>query len=254
VLERPSPLTDVVGERPELLRALDILYALNERSLAISFLAAAGEELDDVSVLTALGDLAEQHRDARGMLRLGKAALSRGLPLENYAFPTVGVPRYTPVGPPIEGALLLAIIRQESRFDPKALSSAHAMGLMQVTPTAGRNVCKRFGCRYDGKRLRNDSSYNLQVGAAEVGALLEDYGGSHILALAAYNAGRSRVQEWIKTFGDPRDPKADPIDWVERIPITETRNYVQRVMENMQVYRARLGTLALFGRRSPEQE
>ena len=112
---------------------------------------------------------------------------------------------------------------------------------MQVTPPAGRNACKRFRCRYDGRRLRNDSSYNLQVGAAEVGGLLEDYGSSHILALAAYNAGRSRVQEWIRAFGDPRDPKVDPIDWVERIPFMETRNYVQRVMENMQVYRARFG-------------
>ena len=243
-LAPPAPLTDAVGERPELLRALDVLYALNERSLAISFLAAVGEELNDVSMLTALGDLAERRQDPRGMLHLGKAALSRGLPLGNYAFPTVGVPRYTPVGPRIEGALLLAIIRQESRFDPTALSSAHAIGLMQVTPPAGRNACKRFRCRYDGRRLRNDSSYNLQVGAAEVGGLLEDYGSSHILALAAYNAGRSRVQEWIRAFGDPRDPTVDPVDWVERIPIMETRNYVQRVMENMQVYRARLGTNA----------
>jgi soluble lytic murein transglycosylase len=175
------------------------------------------------------------------MLHLGKAALKRGLALEYYAFPTVGVPPYTPIGPRIDPALLFAIIRQESRFDPSALSHAHAMGLMQVTPTAGRDACKRFGCRYDGARLRNDRAYNVQVGAAEIGGLIEDYGGNHILAFAAYNAGRSRVQEWIKTFGNPRDPKVDPIDWVERIPITETRNYVQRVMENLEVYRARLG-------------
>ena len=115
---------------------------------------------------------------------------------------------------------------------------------MQVTPTAGRDACKRFRCRYDGKRLKDDPPYNLQIGAAEIGGLLEEYGGNHILAFAAYNAGRGRAQEWIKTFGDPRDPKVDPVDWVERIPIMETRNYVQRVMENMQIYRARLGTNA----------
>jgi soluble lytic murein transglycosylase len=237
-------LRDRGGARPELVRALDILYALNERALVISFMAGIGHRLDDVGMLTALGDLAEQHQDPRGMLHLGKAALARGLPLEYHAFPTVGVPRYSPIGPRIDIALLFAIMRQESTFNPADRSAANAVGLMQVTPSAGRDTCKRFGCKYDFKRLKDDSPYNLQVGAAELGAVLEEYGGSHILAFAAYNAGRGRVQEWIKTFGDPRDPKVDPVDWVERIPFMETRNYVQRVMENMQVYRARFGTNA----------
>jgi soluble lytic murein transglycosylase len=239
----PAP-PDAGGERPELVRALDILYALHERSLAISFLASLGCEIDDAGMLAAVGDLAEQHQDARGMLHLGKAALARGLSLESVAFPTVGVPQYSPIGPRIDTALLFAIIRQESSFDPADLSAAQAMGLMQVTPSAGRDTCKRFGCKYDVKRLKNDSPYNLQVGAAELGGVLEEYGGNHILAFAAYNAGRGRVQEWIKTFGDPRDPKVDPVDWVERIPIMETRNYVQRVMENMHVYRVRFGKSA----------
>ena len=111
------------------------------------------------------------------------------------------------------------------------------MGLMQVTPEAGRDTCKRFSCTYDVKRLRTDSHYNLQVGAAEVAGVLQDYRGNQLLAFAAYNAGRGRVQEWIARYGDPRDPKVDPVDWVERIPFMETRNYVQRVMENFQVYR-----------------
>ena len=115
------------------------------------------------------------------------------------------------------------------------------MGLMQVTPAAGRDTCKRFGCSYDVKRLKNDSHYNLQIGAAELGGVMQDYRGNYILAFAAYNAGRGRVQEWIAAFGDPRDPKVDAVDWVERIPFQETRNYVQRVMENMQVYRVRFG-------------
>jgi soluble lytic murein transglycosylase len=115
------------------------------------------------------------------------------------------------------------------------------MGLMQVTPTAGRDTCKRFGCTFDVKRLKNDMPYNLQLGAAELGGVMQDYRGNYMLAFAAYNAGRGRVDEWIKRFGDPRDPKVDPIDWVERIPFMETRNYVQRVMENMQVYRTRFG-------------
>jgi peptidoglycan lytic transglycosylase len=224
-------------ERLDLVRAVEILYALDERSLVIPLMADVGDKLDDVGALSALGELAERHQDARGMLQLGKAALARGLPLDYYAFPTVGVPRYSPVGPAIDSALLFAIIRQESAFNPADLSSANAMGLMQVTPIAARDTCKRFSCTYDVKRLKNDTLYNLQVGAAEFGGLMQDYRGNYILAFAAYNAGRGRVREWIERFGDPRDPKVDPVDWVERIPFMETRNYVQRVMENMQVYR-----------------
>jgi soluble lytic murein transglycosylase len=232
-------------ERLELVRALEILYALNERSLVIPLMADVGDKLDDVGALSALGDLAERHQDARGMLQLGKAALARGLPLDYFAFPTVGVPRYSPIGPAIDSAMLFAIIRQESAFNPADLSSANAMGLMQVTPIAARDTCKRFSCTYDVKRLKNDTPYNLQVGAAELGGALQDYRGNYILAFAAYNAGRGRVREWIERFGDPREPKVDPVDWVERIPFMESRNYVQRVMENLQVYRT------LFGGNAP---
>jgi len=239
----PPPATPDKGEagRLELVRALEILYALNERPLAIALMAGAGEAVDDAGTLSALGELAEQYHDARGMLHMGKAALGRGLPLDHYAFPTVGVPSYSPIGPGIDNALLFAIIRQESMFDPADWSHAHAMGLMQVTPAAGKYACKRYSCTYDVKRLRTDSPYNLQIGAAELAGLLQDYRGNHILTFAGYNAGPGRVQEWIARFGDPRDPKVDPIDWVERIPFMETRNYVQRVMENLQVYRTRFG-------------
>jgi soluble lytic murein transglycosylase len=243
----PPPSTEeqrTSVERLELVRALEILYALNERSLVIPLMADLGAKLDDAGALAALGELAEQRQDARGMLHMGKAALARGLPLEYYAFPTVGVPRYSPIAPEIGNAMLFAIIRQESAFDPADLSAANAMGLMQVTPEAARDTCRRFSCKYDVKRLRNDSPYNLQVGAAEIAGVMADYRGNLILSFAAYNAGRGRVQEWIAKFGDPRDPKVDPIDWVERIPFMETRNYVQRVMENFQVYRTRFGTNA----------
>jgi soluble lytic murein transglycosylase len=229
------------ADRLEHVRALEILYALNERSLVIPLMAGFGDTLDDVGTLSALGEMAEQHEDARGMLHLGKAARARGLPLHYYAFPTVGVPRYSPIGPGIDNAMLFAVIRQESGFNPADWSAAQAMGLMQVTPAAGRDTCKRFSCTYDVKRLKGDVHYNLQVGAAELAGLMQDYRGNHVLVFAAYNAGRGRVRDWIGRFGDPRDPKVDAIDWVERIPFMETRNYVQRVMENLQVYRTRFG-------------
>src|SRR5262249_27032928 len=126
-------------------------------------------------------------------------------------------------------------------FDQSVVSPAKAMGLMQVTPEAGKYVIKRYGGSYDQKRLLSDASYNATLGAAELGSLIEDYRGSYIMTFAAYNAGRGRVKEWIERYGDPRDPRVDAVDWVERIPFSETRNYVQRVMENLQVYRWRFG-------------
>jgi len=115
---------------------------------------------------------------------------------------------------------------------------------MQVTPEAGRDTAKRFGVAYDWNRLVSDPVYNTQMGAAEVAGLLQEYSGSYIMAFAGYNAGRGRVQQWVAQHGDPRDPKVDAVDWVERIPFAETRNYVQRVMENLQVYCARFGASA----------
>jgi soluble lytic murein transglycosylase len=175
------------------------------------------------------------------MLLLGKAALGRGLPFDVYAYPTVGMPRYESVGTPIEPSVLYSIARQESGFNPRIVSTANALGLMQVTPDAGRDVTRKYKLPFDQNRLLRDIVYNTQIGAAELGDAIKDYRGSYILAFAAYNAGRGRVKDWIARFGDPRDPKVDPIDWVERIPFAETRNYVQRVLENLQVYRVRFG-------------
>ncbi|MGA7714866.1 MAG: lytic transglycosylase domain-containing protein, partial [Bradyrhizobium sp.] len=114
-----------------------------------------------------------------------------------------------------------------------------AVGLMQVTPEAGRDTARRFGVAYDWDRMISDPVYNTQMGAAELSALLKEYAGSHIMTFAGYNAGRGRVRDWVKLHGDPRNPDVDAVDWVERIPLSETRNYVQRVIENLQVYRVR---------------
>ena len=136
------------------------------------------------------------------MLLLGKSALSRGLPFDHYAFPTVGIPEYRSIGPTVEPAVVYAIARQESTFNPRTISSARAMGLMQVTPAAGRHVAKKFGVSFDEKRLLSDQPYNVQLGAAELGELIDDYRGSYILTFAGYNAGRGRVKDWIERFGD----------------------------------------------------
>jgi soluble lytic murein transglycosylase len=227
--------------RHELVRAAELLYANDARDMAWTMMADLGDKLGDVGVLAMLAELTAKYRDARGMLLLGKLALARGYALDHAAFPTIGVPDYEPIGPAVEPAIVYAIVRQESWFNPKTVSSANALGLMQVTPPAGRYIAKKFNATFDQKRLLSDMAYNVQFGAAELGDLIRDYRGSYIMTFAAYNAGRGRVREWIARYGDPRDPKVDPIDWVERIPFSETRNYVQRVMENVQVYRIRFG-------------
>jgi soluble lytic murein transglycosylase len=239
----PEPASDRRDTlaRLEVVRAIEILYAIGERDLIAGALAELGERSTDVAALTAIGEVAARHHDARAMLLLGKGALGRGLPLDHFAFPTVGIPEYRAIGPQVEPAVVYAIARQESTFNQKTVSTAKAMGLMQVTPAAGRYVAKKFNAPYDEKRLLSDQVYNVQLGAAELGDLIQDYRGSYILSFAGYNAGRGRVKEWVARYGDPRDPKVDPIDWVEQIPFSETRNYVQRVLENLQVYRVRFG-------------
>ena len=224
----------------EIARAFEILYAIDERDTVAVMAADIGDKANDAGALAALAEIAAHHDDARATLLIGKAALGRGFPFEQYAFPDFGVPNFQQIGPEVERCVVFSIVRQESAFNPRVVSSANALGLMQVTPAAGRDTAKRFNVAFDQRRLMNDVTYNAQLGSAELGSDMNSYRGSYILAFVAYNAGRGRAQQWIDQFGDPRDPKIDPIDWIERIPIAETRNYVQRVLENMQVYRARL--------------
>ncbi|MGE5502982.1 MAG: transglycosylase SLT domain-containing protein [Actinomycetota bacterium] len=139
-----------------------------------------------------------------------------------------------------EKALVLALIRQESGFMQDVVSSAGARGLMQLLPSTAEKVAKAIKVAFHPRKL-DDPNFNVRIGSAYLGDLLSDFEGSYILALAAYNAGPSRARRWIKEYGDPRDPQVDVIDWIEMIPFTETRNYVQRVMESVAVYRRRLG-------------
>ena len=237
----PSPERRAAMAQLDVVRATELLYAVGERDLVVPFVADLGERSTDIAALAALGEVTARNKDARCTLLIGKAALARGYALEHYAFPTFGIPEYRAIGPAVDLSLVYAIARQESTFYQGDFSSAKAMGLMQVTPEAGRETAKKFGVTYDQKRLQSDSVYNVQMGAAELGDRLEGYRGSYILTFAGYNAGPGRVREWLARYGDPRDPKVDPVDWVERIPFSETRNYVERVLENLQVYRVRLG-------------
>ena len=235
------PQAGLEGSTTDLRRALDMLYAIGELDLALTFVSDLADSNSDIVALREIGELTSRHKDAQAMLVLGKTALARGLAMERYAFPEIGVPSYSPIAPPIDQCMVYSIVRTESAFDQRDTSPANAVGLMQVTPEAGRDTAQRFGVTYDWKRLVSDPVYNMQMGVAEVSALFREYTGSYIMTFAGYNAGRGRVRQWVAQHGDPRNPKIDAVDWVERISLAETRNYVQRVMENLQVYAARFG-------------
>ena len=196
-------------------------------------LAAPGQ----LAILTAKAERAGQFQLG---LQLGKRALSRGLPVEALAFPTGAIPASAPLSQ-TGRALAYAIARQESAFDREAVSGAGARGLLQLMPATAREEAGKMGLPYSKGRLTSDPGYNAALGAHFLTRLLDRFDGSYVLTAAAYNAGPSRAIAWREKYGDPTRMKVDEVvDWVERIPFTETRNYVQRVLENYGTYRARL--------------
>lgn len=228
-------------ERDLAIRVAEFLYALGENDLALPLVADSARRLMDIGQMAALGKVVENGHDARAALMLGKIATQRGYPLDEFAFPTFGVPYYQPVANSADRSVVYAIVRQESAFAQTATSTAGAKGLMQLMPDTARRTAQHVGIALDMSKLNTDGSLNARIGAAHLGELLSEMHGSYLLTFAAYNAGGKRVKEWITAHGDPRRNDVDPVDWIELIPITETRDYVQRIIENMQVYRTRFG-------------
>ena len=173
-------------------------------------------------------------------IKIAKQSERAGMPLGELGYPKLTPPQ-PKNGADVETPLVLAVIRQESAFYTTAKSHAGARGLMQVMPATAKRVAKDNRIPYSRDKLLKDPHYNLIIGQVYLADMIEKFDGSYPMALAAYNAGPHRVKRWIKTFGDPRKDEIDTIDWVEMIPYLETRNYVQRVLENLGVYRAHLG-------------
>lgn len=191
----------------------------------------------EIVLLAEFGRLAQQ---PHASVRLGKIALNRGHPVADYAYPVGLLPNYKVINKAVEPGLLHALSRQESEFNPKAKSPVGARGLMQLMPGTARLVARQFKVRYNKSKLTGSPSYNMMLGVAHLADLIDSYQGSYILTLVAYNAGPGRVRDWTEQFGDPRDPNVDAIDWVERIPFTETRQYVKKILTGMQIFRARI--------------
>ncbi len=219
----------------ELVRAARMLGQLGEDDRLRPFIAQLnGRAMKPVERQLAADLAAELDRDdlaiatAKDSDRAGVPLIARGWPL-----------RKVPKGPP-EPALVLGLTRQESAFEDHAVSPVGAQGLMQLMPATAKHIAKKIKVPFDKNRLVKDPYYNMMLGSAFLDDLVGNYDGSYVMALAAYNAGPGRVSQWVREYGDPRAGDLDMIDWIESIPFEETRNYVQRVMENVQVYRQRL--------------
>ncbi|MGH6818249.1 MAG: lytic transglycosylase domain-containing protein [Methylovirgula sp.] len=222
-------------------RSVELLYALGENDLALGLAIEAAQHLTSEPQVAALANVVAAQRDAHASLVIGKILALRQMPVDRLAFPTYGIPQFEPLENSAPPPIVYAIARQESAFDPHAVSSAGAIGLMQMIESTAKRTAELTGVNFDASKLANDAAFNARLGAAHLGELFAEQGNSPILAFAAYNAGGRRVKEWIEAYGDPRTPGVDPIDWVERIPFEETRNYVQRVMENWAMYQACFG-------------
>ena len=232
---RPADWRGASFAKSSVLDAAMLLSRAGDRTLSKRFFLQVGEKLN-AKEMDQLSDLAFQMEEPHIALLIAKQAAERGVILPRAYFP---VPDFVPGDLPVSRALALAISRRESEFDPAARSAANARGLMQVLPTTAQHIAPKAGLAFDASRL-NEPGYNVRMGTAYLAQLVEQFGPSIALVASGYNAGPGRPKRWIGTFGDPRSPEVDVVDWVEMIPFTETRTYVMRVVESVVIYRAKL--------------
>jgi len=239
---RPEPAEDDLRrfESRDMVRAARTLETIGQSRLSDTMVRALSRSITSPGEMSLLVDLAAS-RDLPLALRVGKAAAARGLAVGGLAHPTGAIPVSADISSAGK-ALAYAVARQESEFNVAAVSRAGARGLLQLLPATARDMARKAGLPFAPERLTTDAGYNATLGAAFLSEQLDRFSGSYILTFAGYNAGPKRARDWITRYGDPRGKSIEEaVDWVERIPFTETRHYVQRVMENYQVYKMRLG-------------
>ena len=216
------------------------LARAGDEQLSARFLLHLAKGLS-AAELAELADMSLQMRQFRSAVLIAKVAAERGDVLPDPYFP---VPDIVPDNLAVSRALALSISRRESEFDPEAVSKAGALGLMQLLPATALKVANGLGLPFSVSRLTSDPAYNVTLGSAYLKEMVDEFGGSVALIAAGYNAGPRRPREWIAAFGDPRLASTDAVDWVESIPFAETRTYVQRVVEGVVIYRAKLKGVA----------
>jgi soluble lytic murein transglycosylase len=242
VAPTPTPGLSAAPVMAELARAATVLVAWSDPRRARPFLLRMDEIARTPAERIAVGDYAA----AMGLPDV-TILITRRLGRDGIVPPMQGWP--IPVEPPaaLDPAVSLAIMRQESNFDVSIVSPSGARGLMQLMPATARSVARRLGEPTSEFLLTTDPGHNMRMGTAYLAEVLGKFDNSVPLAAAAYNAGPNRVSQWLADNGDPRVSGQDMIDWIEMIPFNETRNYVQRVLENIVVYQARrTGTLPVM--------
>lgn len=229
----------------ELVRAMKRLEAIGSGWRADSIYRHLALTLNSPGEIAILAADAERKGDYSLSLQIGKLAHGRGFKVDTLSWPLGAIPGSAKIGN-AGRALSYSIARQESAFNKRAVSPANARGLLQLLPGTAKAVARKKGLKYSYKRLTSDAAYNATLGASYLSEQLGNFDNSYILTFAGYNAGPRRVDEWIERFGDPRGkPLNEVIDWVEKIPFKETRSYVQRILENYQVYKTRISGSAL---------
>jgi soluble lytic murein transglycosylase len=242
----PEPVPDeaelAAFNNDEVVRAARLFFELGDRDRCKHFLLHMADNARAPTRFAMLASLAEANGRIDLAIAVAKRAIEAGTPLMIHGYPVTELPD----GGTAERALLFAITRQESAFERDAVSRAGARGLMQLMPATASFVANKIQLPFSADRLTTDGTYNVLLGRTYLESLIEDFGGSYALAIAAYNAGPSRVRQWLHDYGDPRGGNIDMVDWIEMIPINETRNYVQRVLENLQIYRGQIGRESAF--------
>jgi soluble lytic murein transglycosylase len=220
----------------EVVRAARLLNNIGAKDQFRTFILHIDDVLPTAAESALLVDLARSSGDQDLGMRAVRTAAQRGFILPERGYPVLTTP-VVPGG--AEPAFVLSITRQESNFDPKARSGADARGMMQLLPATARSTARSLGEPFDLERLY-EASFNMRLGARYLGDMTNTFNGSYAMAAAGYNAGPGRPAQWISLCGDPRGATTDPLNFIECIPFSETRNYVMRTLETMQVYRARL--------------
>ena len=236
---KASSAAEAKVAKDEVVRAFKIMDEAGTKNDLYMFLWSFANRFDNSDEMNAVASIVWDAGGATMAVRLAKAAAQQNVDIDSWGYPVRALPDWKQVGKPIEKPLVYALARQESEFNPNAGSKVGAQGLMQIMPGTAKLIAKQHGIKYNPSQLM-DPQLNVTMGAAHMGDLVADHGGSYVLTLVSYNAGPRRSREWIKEYGDFRAGQVDPIDWVESIPFQETRQYVQKVMQNLHVYRSRL--------------
>ena len=236
---KASSKAEALVARDEVVRAFKIMAEAGNQNDLYMFLWSFANRFDSMDESNAVAPIVWDAGGATMAVRLAKASAARNIDIDSWGYPVRALPDWKQIGKPVEKPLVFALARQESEFNPKAGSKVGAQGLMQIMPGTAKLIAKQHGIKHSPGQLM-DPHYNVKLGAAHLGDLIADHGGSYVLTLVSYNAGPRRSREWIAEYGDFRTGQIDPIDWVESIPFQETRQYVQKVMQNLHVYRSRL--------------